>query len=103
MNIKSFKVEHFFKMENPRDFEIMKNFERIVQEKYSDRIFSILTISHKNIMTNKYNAKSVKSADEIVSRSMEIMITTNLNLYMHKYENVFGTDAFFYFIGDYVA
>lgn len=102
MNIQPFKIEYFFKMDNPRDFEILKNFEKIVQEKYSDRIFSLLKISHNNIMVNKYKATAVKSADEIVTRSVEIMINTNDKLYMHKYENVFGTDAFFHFVGDYV-
>lgn len=83
-----------------KDIDILRNFEQIVQEKYSDRIFSLLEANVGIYSSLNFKATSVSDIMMVITNSLEIMITTDKKLYMYKYESVFGSYAFFHYIGN---
>lgn len=74
---------------------VFKNFGRIVQEKYSDRIYCW---NNKSSFMNEINMESarVKDAEIVVEFCMVTLITTDKNIYMYAYEKMFGRNSFYY-------
>lgn len=106
-----FNVDDFIKIDDEytgikrecslEDFAVLKNFEKIVQEKYSHRIWVIpeytlaLTIGGIEI---PFTGRSVPDAETIVVFVMNTMVTTDHWIYLSRFENLFGRKIFRYMI-----
>lgn len=106
-----FNVEDFIRIDDEftgikrecsiEDKAILKNFEKIVQEKYSTRVWVIREYSSSLMIGGieiPFTGATVPNAERIVEFVMELMVTTKHWVYLSRYENLFGRKIFRYMI-----
>ena len=107
----TFNVRDFIKIDDEytgikrecslEDFAVLKNFEKIVQEKYAHRIWVIpeytLALDIGGIEV-PFTGRTIPDAETMIVFIMNVMVSTDSWIYLSRFENLFGRKIFRYMI-----
>ena len=78
------------------DVEELINFEKIVKEKYPDRVFYTPFINIDDIRWKAISISAkIESTSELITIFMEILVTTNNKIYAINYTNLLSRVAYY--------